>query len=255
MSQHPEHISGLVERVTFHSAESGFAVLRVKARGHRELVTVVGTVPSVAVGEWIEATGTWRIDSQYGQQLRANVLHTTPEGVAKYLGSGLIKGIGPHFADKLVKAFGMEVFEVIEQSPERMLEVDGIGARRQQRILAAWHEQKAVREVMVFLHSHGVGTSRAFRIYKVYGDDAIQKVQEDPYRLARDIWGIGFKTADQIAASLGIDKQSYLRARAGVRYAAQSHAPTPSRGASRSRGRPEPSSTALNHRTLVQSSL
>ncbi|MGD0111330.1 MAG: ATP-dependent RecD-like DNA helicase [Armatimonadota bacterium] len=225
MSQHAEHISGLVERVTFHSTESGFAVLRVKARGHRELVTVVGTVPSVAVGEWIEATGMWRIDSQYGQQLRANVLRTTPpatpEGIAKYLGSGLIKGIGPHFADKLVQAFGMEVFEVIEQSPERMLEVEGIGARRQQRILAAWHEQKAVREVMVFLHSHGVGTSRAFRIYKVYGDDAIQKVQEDPYRLARDIWGVGFKTADQIAASLGIDKQSDLRARAGVEYVLQ----------------------------------
>jgi ATP-dependent exoDNAse (exonuclease V) alpha subunit len=130
VSSHAEHISGLVERVIFHSAESGFAVLRVKARGHRDLVTVVGTAPTITVGEWIEATGTWRIDSQYGQQLRANVLHTTPpttpEGIAKYLGSGLIKGIGPHFADKLVKAFGMEVFEVIEQSPERMLEVEGI---------------------------------------------------------------------------------------------------------------------------------
>ncbi len=188
-------------------------------------MTVVGTLSSVTAGEWIDAKGRWVIDSKHGQQFKAEILRTThpstKEGIEKYLGSGLIKGIGPQFASRLVKAFGAEVFDTIEKQPENLLEVEGIGKIRQERITAAWEEQKAVREIMVFLHSHGVGTSRAFRIYKTYGDEAIIKVQENPYRLAHDIWGIGFKTADQIAESLGIGRQSDIRARAGVEYVLQ----------------------------------
>ena len=220
-----EHLAGLIERVTFHSPETGFGVMRVKVRGQRDLVTVVGTAPGVTAGEWVDARGRWIVDSNYGQQFKAQILRTTPpntpEGVEKYLSSGLIKGVGPKFAGRLVKAFGVGVFDVIQKSPDRLREVDGIGPTRQARIIKAWEEQKAVREIMIFLHSHGVGTSRAFRIYKTYGESAIEKVQENPYRLAQDIWGIGFKTADQIAEKLGIDKQSDIRARAGVEYVLQ----------------------------------
>ena len=220
-----EHLTGLVERVTFHSPESGFAVMRVKVRGHRELTTVVGTLPSVTAGEWVDARGRWVVDSEYGQQFKAQFLRTappnTPEGIERYLGSGLIKGIGPKFAARMVETFGADVFDVIQKTPERLRQVDGIGPTRQQRITRAWEEQRAVREIMVFLHSHGVGTSRAFRIYKTYGDHAIEMVQENPYRLARDVRGIGFKTADQIAEKLGVDRQSDMRARAGVEYILQ----------------------------------
>ena len=217
-----ERLKGLIERVTFHSPETGFNVLRVKVAGHRDLVTVVGTAPEIRAGEWLEAHGRWTVDKAHGQQFKAELLRASRpdsrEGIEKYLASGLIKGIGPAFAARLVTAFGEEVFDVIDQAPGRLLEVEGIGPVRQQRITAAWREQKAVREIMVFLHAHGVGTSRAFRIYKSYGDGAIAAVTEDPYRLARDIRGIGFKSADKIAQSLGIDKHSDLRARAGVEH-------------------------------------
>ena len=220
-----DHLTGLIERVTFHSPESGFAVLKVKVRGRHDLQTVVGTAPSITPGEWVDARGRWVINSEHGQQFKAEVLRTTPpntpEGVERYLGSGLIKGIGPKFAGRLVKAFGLEVFDVIQKTPDRLREVHGIGPGRQERIAKAWDTQRAVREIMVFLHSHGVGTSRAFRIYKTYGESAIEKVQANPYALAQDIWGIGFKTADQIAEKLGIDKQSDIRARAGVVHVLQ----------------------------------
>ena len=223
--EHLDHITGLVERVTFHSPETGFAVLRVKVSGQQNLVTVVGTLPSASAGEWLDARGRWTIDPDHGQQFKAELLRTshpnTTEGIEKFLGSGMIKGIGPRFAARLVKTFGTEVFEVIENEPERLRQTEGVGPVRQGRIVTAWQEQKTVREIMVFLHSHGVGTSRAFRIFKTYGEQAIEKVQENPYRLAQDIWGIGFKTADQIAANLGIDRQSELRARAGVEYVLQ----------------------------------
>lgn len=218
-----EPLSGLVERVTFHSAETGFCVLRVKVRGHRDLVTVLGSAAEVHAGEHIQASGQWQQHREHGQQFRASFLQIVPpssiEGIRRYLGSGLIKGIGPHFADRLVKAFGEGVFDVIERTPERLLEVDGIGKTRLKRITSGWAEQKAIREIMVFLQSHGVGTSRAVRIFKTYGADAIPLVKENPYRLARDIRGIGFITADQIAQKLGIPKTSMLRARAGISYA------------------------------------
>jgi exodeoxyribonuclease V alpha subunit len=216
-------LAGIVERVTFHSDESGFCVLRVKARGHRDLVTVVGHSAANSAGEWITATGEWFNDRTHGLQFKARFLKTTPpttaEGIEKYLSSGMIRGIGPVYAKKMVKAFGEQVFDIIEANPERLREVDGIGAVRAQRIVAAWAEQKAVREIMVFLHSHGVGTARAVRIYKTFVAVAFQVMTDNPYRLARDIRGIGFRTADAIAVKLGIEKTAMIRLRAGISYA------------------------------------
>jgi len=218
-----ETLVGLVERVTYQSAENGFCVIRVKARGHRDLVTLVGHAATISAGEWVTATGDWVNDRTHGQQFKARFLKTsTPtsnEGIEKYLASGMIRGIGPVYARKLLRVFGDKVFDVIESESDRLREVDGIGPLRAGRITAAWAEQKMVREIMVFLHSHGVGTARAVRIYKTYGADAVQVMSENPYRLARDIRGIGFKTADAIAMKLGVDKTAMIRVRAGISYA------------------------------------
>lgn len=220
-----ERLSGSVERVTFHSEESGFCVLRVKVKGHRELVIVIGSAASITPGEYVECVGTWHNDKTHGLQFKSTLLKVVPpstlEGIEKYLGSGMVKGIGPHFAKILVKAFGVDVFNVIEETPEKLLTLPGIGKKRTDKVTAAWSEQKAIREIMVFLQSHGVGTGRAVRIYKTYGDEAIVKVSENPYRLALDIHGIGFKTADQIAQKLGIAADSLIRAQAGVRHVLQ----------------------------------
>lgn len=221
--QPTEVLAGSIERVTFHNAENGFCVLRIKARGHRDLVTVVGHAAEISAGEWVTVSGTWVNSREHGQQFKASFLRasapTTAEGIEKYLGSGMIRGIGPIYASKLVAAFGDQVFEVIEQAPERLREVPGIGKVRGQRISQAWADQKVVREIMVFLHSHGVGTARAVRIFKTYGNDAVQVMAENPYRLARDIRGIGFRTADAIAARLGIKPEAMIRLRAGINYA------------------------------------
>jgi exodeoxyribonuclease V alpha subunit len=218
-----EVLAGLVERVTYHNADNGFCVLRAKARGHRDVVTVVGHAAIISAGEWITASGEWVNDRTHGQQFRARFLRTSPptsaEGIEKYLSSGMIRGVGPIYAKKLVRSFGEKVFDIIESTPDRLREVDGIGPVRAASILSAWSEQKAVREIMVFLHSHGVGTARAVRIFKTYGSDAIQVMSENPYRLARDIRGIGFKTADVIAMKLGIEKTATIRVRAGISYA------------------------------------
>jgi exodeoxyribonuclease V alpha subunit len=215
-------LAGLVERVTFHNAENGFCVLRAKARGHRDLVTVVGHAAVISAGEWITASGEWINDRAHGQQFKARFLKTSApssiDGIEKYLGSGMIRGIGPVYAKKMVKAFGEKVFDVIEAEPNRLREVTGIGAVRAKRIMDAWAEQKIVREIMVFLHSNGVGTARAVRIFKTYGADAVQVMTENPYRLARDIRGVGFKTADAIAMKLGIEKTAMIRLRAGISY-------------------------------------
>lgn len=220
-----EHLSGSVERVTFHSEETGFCVLRIKVRGRRELVTVVGTAATISPGEFVECFGCWHNDRNHGLQFKAQrmaaVLPGTIEGIEKYLASGMVKGIGPHFAKVLVKAFATDVFEVIENDPLRLLGLPGIGRKRMEMVTDAWAEQKSIREIMVFLQSHGVGTARAVRIYKTYGDEAILKVTENPYRLALDIHGIGFKIADTIAERLGIERDSPVRARAGVRHALQ----------------------------------
>jgi exodeoxyribonuclease V alpha subunit len=218
-----EVLAGLVERVTFHIAENGFCVLRLKARGHRELVTTVGHVAVISPGEWVTASGEWVNDRTHGQQFKARFMRTSAptsiDGIEKYLGSGMIRGIGPVYAKKLVRAFGEKVFDTIEAEPERLREVTGIGPVRAKRITDAWAEQKVVREIMVFLHSHRVGTARAVRIYKTYGADAVRVMSENPYRLARDIRGIGFKTADAIAMKLGIEKTAMIRVRAGISYA------------------------------------
>jgi exodeoxyribonuclease V alpha subunit len=218
-----EVLAGLVERVTYHNAENGFGVLRAKVRGHRDVVTVVGHAATIAAGEWITASGDWVNDRTHGQQFKARFLRTSPStsaaGIEKYLSSGMIRGVGPVYAKKLVGAFGEKVFDIIESSPYRLREVDGIGPMRAASILSAWAEQKAVREIMVFLHSHGVGTARAVRIFKTYGADAVQVMTENPYRLARDIRGIGFNTADAIAMKLGIAKTAMVRVRAGISYA------------------------------------
>jgi len=215
-----EQISGLIERVTFHSDESGFCVLRVKVKGQREEVTVIGSLPSVTAGEWLVADGWWVRDKEHGLQFKASTLKTVPpttaEGIERYLGSGLVKGVGPILAKKLVEKFGTDVLSVIEYRSPELQRVDGIGPKRRERIKRAWQEAKQIREIMLFLHSHGVSTSRAVRIFKAYGEEAIEKVRSNPYMLAKDIYGIGFATADQIAQKLGIPKDSINRATAGI---------------------------------------
>ena len=200
-----EEISGLIERVTFHNDESGFCVLRVKARGQRDETTVIGSLPSVTAGEWLSAEGWWVRDKEHGLQFKATTMKTVPpttaEGIERYLGSGLVKGIGPILAKKLVGRFGAEVLAVIENRAAELQTVDGIGPKRRERIAHAWQEAKQVREIMLFLHSHGVSTSRA---------------RSNPYMLAKDIYGIGFATADQIAQKVGIPRDSLNHARAGI---------------------------------------
>jgi len=218
-----EVLAGLVDRVTFHNADNGFCVLRVKARGQRDLITIVGHAAMISAGEFVQASGNWINDRTHGVQFRASFLKatapTTIEGIEKYLGSGMIRGIGPVYAKKLVRAFGEAVFEIIAEEPDRLREVSGIGPKRAERIIAGWAEQQVIREIMLFLHSNGVGTSRAVRIFKTYGQDAVQLISENPYRLARDIRGIGFLTADKVAERLGIEKTALVRVRAGVSYA------------------------------------
>lgn len=221
-SPSPESLSGLIERVTFFNEDNGFSVLKVKVKGHRDLVCVVGSLPSVSPGEWVNAQGHWVQDREFGRQFRAEILTstapTTREGIEKYLGSGMVKGVGPVYAKKLVEKFGEGIFDLIEHRSARLEEVEGIGPKRRQRIKAAWAEQKVVREIMLFLHSHGVSTSRAVRIHKTYGDQAIEIVRANPYRLAQDIHRIGFRTADQIAQKVGIPVDSLVRAAAGLNH-------------------------------------
>jgi exodeoxyribonuclease V alpha subunit len=170
-----EVLAGLVERVTFHNAENGFCVLRAEARGHRDLVTVIGHAAIISAGEWITASGEWVNDTTHGQQFKARFLRTSAptsiEGIEKYLGSGMSRGIAPVYAKKLARAFGEKVFDIIEAEPERLREITGVGAVRARRITDAWAEQKVIREIIVFLHSHGVGTARSVRIYRTYGSD------------------------------------------------------------------------------------
>jgi exodeoxyribonuclease V alpha subunit len=218
-----DRLAGLVERVTFHNEQNGFCVLRLKVKGERELITLIGHAPVVSPGEYASASGNWVTDREHGRQFRAVFVKiyppTTLTGIERYLGSGMVKGIGPVYAGKLVKAFGAAVFDVIEQSPERLREIPGIGEVRARKITSGWADQKVIRSIMVFLHAHGVSTSRAVRIFKTYGQGAIEIVTENPYRLAQDIRGIGFLSADTIAQKIGIAKDSPLRAQAGISYA------------------------------------
>ena len=216
-------IKGVVERITFQSPETGYTVLRFKASRHNDLVTVVGMLMDVVVGTNLEINGVWKVDRKYGQQFEAHtwqeVMPATVYGIEKYLGSGLIKGIGPKYAKKIVAKFGADTLDIIEENIERLGEVEGIGKKRIQQIKFSWVRQREIKNVMVFLQSHDVRSAYAAKIYKAYGNDAVKRVQENPYQLADDIWGIGFKTADTIAVKMGIEKDEFNRLRSGIKYA------------------------------------
>src|SRR5215469_9639754 len=220
-----ERLQGIVEHVTYHAEDSGYTVARLKLPSHSELVTIVGRFPSISAGQTLRITGFWREHPKFGQQFQ--VLHAqeskpaTLTGLEKYLGSGLIKGIGPVNARRIVAHFGLETLEIIEQSCSRLNEVPGIGPKRVAMIEQAWAAQKAIKEVMLFLSGHGVSTTYAVKIYKQYGDQAIDIVSKNPYQLATDIYGIGFVTADTIARNIGIAPDSDFRYRAGMLYVLQ----------------------------------
>lgn len=220
-------LEGIIERVTFHNPENGFTIAKLHARGHRPpLVCIVGTMASATPGESVELDGSWTNHPDYGQQFKIERYRTklpaTVEGIRRYLGSGLIKGIGPVTARRIVAAFGAETLELIDGDPDRLSDVDGIGPRRTAIIKQAWVEQKQIQEVMLFLSSHGVSTGYGVKIWKQYGRQAIGLVQDNPYRLAEDIWGIGFLTADRIAQKLGMDPRSEKRTRAGILHVLRS---------------------------------
>ncbi|MDD6213354.1 MAG: ATP-dependent RecD-like DNA helicase [Clostridiales bacterium] len=217
-----EHLRCVVERITYQNTENGYTVLKVAVKNYHELVTVVGIMPDTHVGSVLSLEGFWKVDAKYGRQFSVEkyeeTLPATVYGIEKYLGSGLIKGVGPKFARRIVEKFGKDTLDIIEEEPDRLLEVAGIGAVRVARIRKSWEEQKEIKNIMLFLQSHGVSTAHATKIFKTYGSDSIQVVEENPYRLADDIWGIGFKTADTIAEKLGIGKERFIRLRSGLFY-------------------------------------
>ncbi|WP_439630691.1 SF1B family DNA helicase RecD2 [Gemmata sp.] len=217
-----EQVTGVVERITFHNLDNGYCVLRVQARGHRDLVTVVGHAQQVVAGEYVTATGEWTTDRTHGSQFKAAEIKTNPphtaEGIARYLGSGLIKGIGPKFAQRIVEVFKENTLDVLDTSPTFLSQVKGIGPKLIEKIRKSWEEQRESRKIMVFLQSHGIGTARAVRIYKTYGENAIELIKANPYRLSADIWGVGFATADELAIKLGLPRDSPYRAQAAVRH-------------------------------------
>ena len=217
-----EKIKCTIERITFQNSENGYSVLQTTIKGYREEQTVVGIFHEVTVGAVLTVEGNWRVDKRYGRQFAAEKwteeLPADIIGIEKYLGSGLVKGIGPKMAKLIVKHFGLETFEVIENDADRLLEVPGIGKGRVGKIRDSWEKQKDVKDIMVFLQGHGVSSTYAAKIYKQYGKDSIEKVQNNPYCLADDIWGIGFKTADGIAEKLGYEKNDSRRCRSGILY-------------------------------------
>lgn len=217
-----EYLRCVVERITYQNAENGYTVLRVAVKNNKELVTVVGTMPDTHVGSVLSLEGYWKIDAKYGRQFVAQkweeTLPATVYGIEKYLGSGLIKGVGPKFARRIVEKFGEDTLEIIEENPDALFEVDGIGKVRIERIKKSWQEQKEIKNIMLFLQSHEVSTAHATKIFKTYGSESIKIVKDNPYRLADDIWGIGFKTADTIAEKLGIEKDRFIRLRSGILY-------------------------------------
>src|SRR5919199_1345043 len=219
----PATLEAVLERITYANQETGYSVARVATDRSADLLTVVGPLLGAQPGESLRLQGRWASHPQYGRQFQVEayttVLPATIQGICRYLGSGLIKGIGPKMAERIVDHFGPATLEVIEQAPGRLIEVPGLGPKRTAMITAAWAEQQAIKEVMVFLQGVGVSTSLGVRIYKTYRDDAIQVVRREPYRLAADVWGIGFKTADQIAQRLGIPHDSPQRVKAGLQFA------------------------------------
>ncbi len=217
-----DEIHGYIERITFQNADNGYTVARLKEGRKKDLTTVVGTLTSVQVGESVRCKGFWKNDINYGYQFIVKEYEverpSSEKGIKKYLSSGLIKGIGPAFAERIVDYYKLETLDVIDANPENLLEINGIGAKRVERIKSCWAEQKSIREVMVFLQSFGVSPTYAKKVFKTYGDKSIETVQKNPYQLARDIWGIGFKTADQTARQMGIQMAADIRIDSGVEY-------------------------------------
>ena len=212
----------VVERITYQNPDNGYSVLKVAVKGYNDLVTVVGNLLDVNIGSVLLLEGNWKVDAKYGKQFAAErweeTLPATVYGIEKYLGSGLIKGVGPHFAKKIVAMFGTDTISVIEDTPDKLIAVHGIGKKRVEKIKESWEKQKEIKNIMLFLQGNGVSTAFAAKIYKVYGNESIDKVKENPFRLADDIWGIGFKTADSIAEKLGFGRCDYVRCRSGIMY-------------------------------------
>jgi exodeoxyribonuclease V alpha subunit len=215
-------LRGTVERITYHNEENGYTVAQLMPEGQSYTVTVVGNMLGINVGESVAIEGAWTAHAQYGRQFRADnvrtILPATIAGLEKYLGSGLIKGVGPVTARRIVRKFGLDTLKVIEEEAHRLHEVLGVGPKRVKIISKAWEEQRQIKEVMLFLQSHNVSTGLAVKIYKAYGDNSIEIVKSDPYRLAREVYGIGFLTADKIARELGIAHDAPERVAAGVAY-------------------------------------
>ncbi|MCH7595761.1 MAG: AAA family ATPase, partial [Planctomycetes bacterium] len=225
MNAEPADVEGVVERIVYENPDNGFFIARLRQEGNPELVTFVGNLMAVSAGETIRIKGRWVNDQKWGRQVRTEsyetILPNTVTGIERYLGSGLIHGIGKVYAKRLIEAFGVETLKVIDTDPDRLTTVEGIGPKRASQIREAWEGQKAIQSIMVFLQGHGIGTAQAVRIYKRYGDAAVAVLRENPYRLAEDITGIGFQGADKIAASLGIAKDSAQRLEAGLHYVLQ----------------------------------
>lgn len=219
-------LTGYIERITYQNDENGYTVLQLKCRGAQDLICTVGKLPSVSVGETLACQGTWKNHPSYGRQFEVDSFKVQAPadiiGITKYLGSGLIKGIGPVYAKKIVETFGLDTLKIIEDTPERLREVKGLGEKRSSLIIGCWSEQKVVRDVMIFLQGHGVSPAYAQKIFKVYGASCITIVQKNPYQLARDIFGIGFKTADLIASKLGILKDAAIRIESGIEFSLKS---------------------------------
>ena len=223
MNEHPATLLRcVVERITYQNPENGYSVLKVKVKGYNDLVTLVGNLLEVPVGSVLLCRGEWKVDKRYGSQFVAatweETMPATVYGIEKYLGSGLVKGIGPRFARAIVQRFGTETIDIIETEIERLYEVPNIGRKRVAKIRESWEKQKDIKNVMLFLQGSGVSTAYAAKIYREYGKESIDKVRENPYRLADDIWGIGFKTADGIAAKMGYEKEDPRRCRSGILY-------------------------------------
>jgi exodeoxyribonuclease V alpha subunit len=213
-------LEGILERITFFNEENNFTVARLQSRGSRDLITIVGNLPDPNPGETLRLQGQWIVDAKFGRQFKVesciSVLPSTLTGIQKYLGSGLVKGIGPFMAGRIVAKFGLETLAVLEDRQDDLLEVEGIGKIRSERIAKAWQEQKEIRNVMVYLQGNGVSSTYAVKIYKAYGNKSVSIVKENPYRLALDIRGIGFKTADKIARNMGTDPGAQIRIEAGI---------------------------------------
>ena len=217
-----EKLNCVIERVTYHNEENGFSVVKASAQGHHDTITAVGTMPDVKVGAVFDLYGEWKFHSKFGKQFSfqrcEESLPATVNGIKKYLGSGLIRGIGPAYAERIVKQFGEKTLTILDKEPERLSEVPGIGTKRLEQIKKSWNEQREIRNIMLFLQSHDVSTSIATKIYKQYGNQSIQMVTENPYRLADEIWGIGFKTADTVAKKLGFGHERFERLKSGLIY-------------------------------------